>query len=70
MRTRWVMRGLEGRDTWETAHKYSPEELNVFVCARPVCPIWNDPLINPQPGDMGSTGEGRRICGNPVQRET
>lgn len=66
MKTRWVMRGLVGRDTWETAKKYTREEINVFVCSRPVGPIWNDPLVDPQPGDRGSTGEGRRVCCNPV----
>lgn len=75
-RTRWVMRSSNGR-RWETDERYTIDEMfaeypdpanftgtgkrPLFLCSTPISPIHNDPLINPKPGDKGST-PGLYIC--------
>jgi len=39
--TRWVMRNSNGTE-WETTGRYTPEQVNQWVCSRPVKPIWNE----------------------------
>lgn len=77
MKTRWLMQSILKKHYWETANKYAvedfrldlPEEQRLFKCARPIRPILDDPLTNPQAGDVGSTGNGVMIGRNPRIRQ-